>query len=79
MEPRPLHWGHVDIDPRIPEIPTLVSLSVIVVILTVVTVASLVKTRRDPSMTAHAGALHARRTSARPDSEGARTDAAAGR
>ena len=52
-----LHWAHVDIDARVPEIPTLVSLVLILVILTVVTVASLVKTRRDPSATAHAGAV----------------------
>ena len=52
-----LHWAHVAIDPRVPEIPTLVSLVLILVILTVVTVASLVKTRRDPSATAHAGAV----------------------
>jgi tellurite resistance protein TerC len=54
-----LHWAHVDIDERIPEIPTSVSLIVIVVVLAVVTVASLVKTRRDPSMKAHAGSLRA--------------------
>ena len=52
-----LHWAHVDIDERVPEIPTLVSLVLILVILTVVTVASLVRTRRDPSATAHAGAV----------------------
>ena len=52
-----LHWGHVDIDPRIPEINTYLSLGVIVVILAIVTVASLIKTRRDPTATAHAGSL----------------------
>jgi tellurite resistance protein TerC len=52
-----LHWAHVDLDPRVPEIPTLVSLVVIVVILAVVTAASLVKTHRDPSARAHAGAV----------------------
>jgi len=52
-----LHWAHVDLDPRVPEIPTLVSLVVILVILLVVTVASVVKTRRDPSARAHAGAV----------------------
>ena len=52
-----LHWAHVDIDPRVPEIPTLVSLVVIVVILAVVTVASVVRTRRDPTARAHAGAV----------------------
>jgi len=54
-----LHWGHVDIDPRVPEIPTPVSLTVIVVVLAVVTVASLIKTRRDPTAKAHPGSLRA--------------------
>ena len=62
-----LHWAHVDIDERIPEIPTPVSLGVIVVVLAVVTVASLVKTRRDPSVRAHAGSLRA--TGSRKDQE----------
>jgi tellurite resistance protein TerC len=52
-----LHWAHVDIDDRVPEIPTVVSLVVILIILAVVTVASLVKTGRDPSVRAHAGAV----------------------
>ncbi|MCP9274104.1 TerC family protein [Mycolicibacterium arenosum] len=52
-----LHWGHVDIDPRIPEVNTYLSLVVIVVILAIVTVASLIKTRRDPTAKAHAGSL----------------------
>lgn len=52
-----LHWGHVDIDPRIPEISTYLSLVVIIGVLVIVTVASLVKTRRDPSAKAHAGSL----------------------
>lgn len=56
-----LHWGHVDIDPRIPEIDTYVSLVVIIGILVIVTVASLVKTRKDPSARAHAGSLRATR------------------
>ena len=54
-----LHWAHVDIDPRVPEIPTPVSLAVIVAVLAVVTVASLIKTRRDPTVKAHAGSLRA--------------------
>ena len=54
-----LHWAHVDIDPRVPEIPTVASLVVIVAILLVVTVASLVRTAKDPSTTAHAGSLRA--------------------
>jgi tellurite resistance protein TerC len=52
-----LHWAHVDLDPRVPEIPTAVSLLVILVVLVIVTVASLIKTRRDPTATAHAGSL----------------------
>ena len=58
-----LHWGHVDMDPRIPEINTYLSLVVIIGILVVVTVASLAKTRKDPSATAHAGSLRASRRS----------------
>ncbi|WP_100444780.1 TerC/Alx family metal homeostasis membrane protein [Glycomyces xiaoerkulensis] len=54
-----LHWIHVDIDERMPEIPTMVSLGVVVAVLAVVTVASLVKTRRDPDVKAHSGALKA--------------------
>lgn len=56
-----LHWAHVDIDKRVPEISTPLSLAVIVVVLAVVTVASLIKTRRDPTATAHAGSLRAHR------------------
>lgn len=54
-----LHWAHQDISPHVPEISTPLSLGVIVVVLAVVTVASLLKTRRDPSLKAHAGSLHA--------------------
>ncbi|MFB9725961.1 TerC/Alx family metal homeostasis membrane protein [Haloechinothrix salitolerans] len=54
-----LHWAHVDIDERVPEISTPLSLAVIVVVLAVVTVASLIKTRRDPTVKAHAGSLRA--------------------
>ncbi len=63
-----LHWAHVDIDPRVPEIPTLLSLGVIVVVLVVVVVASLIKSRRSPVTTAHAGALHGTRSSDRAES-----------
>jgi tellurite resistance protein TerC len=56
-----LHWLHVDISASVPEISTPVSLGVIVVVLAVVTVASLVKTRRDPTATAHPGSLKASR------------------
>ena len=58
-----LHWAHVDLDPRVPEIPTAVSLGVILVVLVIVTVASLIKTRRDPTVTAHAGSLRASHSS----------------
>ncbi|NUT48306.1 MAG: TerC/Alx family metal homeostasis membrane protein [Saccharothrix sp.] len=56
-----LQWAHEDIDPRVPKVPTLLSLAVIVVVLVVVTVASLVKTRRDPSVKARPGSLRAHR------------------
>ncbi len=56
-----LHWAHEDISTAVPEISTPVSLGVIVVVLVVVTVASLVKTRNDPTATAHAGSLRAHR------------------
>ncbi|MBB2989706.1 tellurite resistance protein TerC [Mycolicibacterium iranicum] len=64
-----LHWGHVDINPNIPEINTYVSLVVIIGILAVVTIASLIKTRNDPSAKAHPGSLRAsrRRDGERPD------------
>ncbi|MDN5849372.1 MAG: TerC/Alx family metal homeostasis membrane protein [Nitrococcus sp.] len=57
-----LHWAHQDLSSSVPEISTPLSLGVIVVVLAVVTVASLLKTRRDPSLKAHAGSLHAGRT-----------------
>lgn len=63
-----LHWGHVDVNPAIPEVDTYLSLVVIVVILTITTVASLIKTRRDPTARAHPGSLRAtRRGEERPD------------
>ena len=63
-----LHWGHVDINPAIPEVDTYLSLVVIVVILTITTVASLIKTRRDPPAKAPPGSLRAtRRGEERPD------------
>jgi tellurite resistance protein TerC len=51
-----LHWAH-GLDPRVPEITTAVSLAVIAVVLAVTTVASLIKSRRDPTARAHAGAV----------------------
>ena len=56
-----LHWGHVDINPSIPEINTYLSLAVIIGILAIVTVASLIKTRKDPTAKAHPGSLRATR------------------
>jgi tellurite resistance protein TerC len=54
-----LHWAHSDLSGSVPEIGTPVSLAVIVVVLAVTTVASLVKVRRDPTATAHAGSVRA--------------------
>src|SRR5690242_17023616 len=56
-----LHWGHVDIHKSVPEVSTPVSLGVIIGILVIVVVASLLKTRNDPTATAHAGSLHGQR------------------
>jgi TerC family integral membrane protein len=56
-----LHWLHVDITERVPEISTPVGLAVIAAVLAVVTAASLVKTRRDPSLKAHSGSLRTHR------------------
>ena len=44
---------------EVPKIPTLVSLTVIALILIVSTVASLIKVKKDPSSTAHAGRITA--------------------
>ncbi len=54
-----LHWAHGHAA-WVPEIDTVVSLGVIVVVLVVTTAASLLKVRKDPSATAHAGSLRAR-------------------
>jgi tellurite resistance protein TerC len=51
-----LHWGH-GIESSIPEITTAVSLAVIGAVLTVTTVASVIRSRRDPTARAHAGAV----------------------
>ena len=67
-----LHFGHLHVS-DVPEISTGASLGVIVVVLTVTTVASLRRTRRDPSLTAHAGALRA------PSDDAEREDANRGR
>jgi tellurite resistance protein TerC len=61
-----LHWGH-GLDRRVPEITTTVSLVVIGVVLAVTTVASLIKSRRDPTARAHAGAVIGARPRAAAD------------
>jgi tellurite resistance protein TerC len=55
-----LHWAHTDLSHSVPEIGTPVSLAVIVVVLVITTVASLLKVRKDPEATAHAGSIRAR-------------------
>ena len=54
-----LHWAHVDISEAVPEIGTPVSLGVIIGILVITTVASLIKSRKDPTLKAHPGSLRA--------------------
>jgi tellurite resistance protein TerC len=61
-----LHWAHSDISTSVPEIGTPVSLGVIVVVLAGTTIASLIKVRRDPSVTAHAGSMRAKSKQERP-------------
>ncbi|GGL16589.1 TerC family protein [Mangrovihabitans endophyticus] len=61
-----LHWLHSDITTSAPEISTPVSLGVIVGVLAITTVASLIKVRRDPAVTAHAGSMRARSHEDRP-------------
>jgi tellurite resistance protein TerC len=61
-----LHWAHGDISTSVPEIGTPVSLGVIVVVLAATTIASLIKVRKDPSVTAHAGSMRAKPTPDRP-------------
>ena len=51
-----LTWAH-ETWSTVPKIPTALSLGVIAVILAIATVASLVKSSRDPSLTAHAGTV----------------------
>lgn len=51
-----LHFAHLHAD-AVPEVSTGVSLAVIVVVLGATTLASLIKSRRDPTARAHAGAL----------------------
>ena len=54
-----LHYLHLHIH-SVPEISTGFSLAVIAVVLGVTTAASIIKTRRDPSLRAHAGSLRDR-------------------
>ena len=55
-----LHWAHGTSATAVPEISTPVSLVVILVVLVVTTVASLIKVRKDPAATAHAGSVRGR-------------------
>jgi tellurite resistance protein TerC len=57
-----LHWLHEDIWHDAPQISTPVSLGVILGVLAVTTIASLVKVRKDPTVTAHAGSIRAHRS-----------------
>jgi tellurite resistance protein TerC len=61
-----LHWAHVDISTSVPEISTTVSLIVIIGVLIVTTVASLIKARKDPTATAHAGSVRGHARDERP-------------
>ncbi|GAB1640383.1 TerC family protein [Krasilnikovia sp. MM14-A1259] len=61
-----LHWAHTAISPDFPEISTAASLAVIVTVLVITTVASLIKVRRDPSVTAHAGSVRGSTREQRP-------------
>jgi tellurite resistance protein TerC len=51
-----LHWAH-DLDSRVPEISTAWSLGIIAAVLAATIVASLIKSRRQPTARAHAGAV----------------------
>ena len=51
-----LTWAH-ETWSQVPKIPTPASLGVIAVILIIATVASLIKSRQDPTLTAHAGTV----------------------
>ena len=53
-----LTWAH-ETWHGVPKIPTALSLIVIAVILAIATVASLIKSRQDPTLTAHAGTVTA--------------------
>jgi tellurite resistance protein TerC len=61
-----LHWAHSDLSTSVPEIGTPVSLALIVFVLAVTTIASLIKVRKDPSRTAHAGSVRAKARQDRP-------------
>jgi tellurite resistance protein TerC len=61
-----LHWAHVDISTSVPEISTPVSLTVIIGVLIITTVASLIKARKDPTATAHAGSVRGHAKDERP-------------
>jgi tellurite resistance protein TerC len=54
-----LHWLHT-ISSSFPEIPTTYSLVAIIIILITTTIASIIKSRRDPTIRAHPGAIKSR-------------------
>lgn len=60
-----LHWGH-GLSHQVPEISTPISLAVIAAVLTITTIASLIRSRRDPTAQAHAGAVLGTPPRARP-------------
>jgi tellurite resistance protein TerC len=61
-----LHWAHVDLSTSVPEISTGLSLGVILLVLVITTVASLLKVRKDPTLTAKAGSLRGTTREERP-------------
>ena len=74
-----LHWAH-GLNSHVPEISTAWSLGVIAVVLTATTVASVIKSRRQPTARAHAGAVlgvpHAASADERPKTDRADRDEA---
>lgn len=54
-----LEFAHHE-DDRVPEISTAASLAVIVVVLAITTAASVIESRRDTAIRAHAGSLRRR-------------------
>ncbi|MBK8293682.1 MAG: TerC/Alx family metal homeostasis membrane protein [Solirubrobacterales bacterium] len=63
-----LHWGHLQND-GVPEISTSLSLMVIGVVLMVTTIASLIKSKRDPTLKAKAGSIRAHPNKGKSDGD----------